>query len=69
MFFGLNYALREILKKAKMYVLCIDKTKLDSSFLNHHFKIRGYQFHLSGEIETPREEGKWFLFEVLSQSK
>ena len=31
---------------------------------------KSISFHLSGEIETPREEGKWFLFEkVLSRSK
>ena len=37
-------SLREILKKAKIDVLCIDETKLDSSFPNHQFKIEGYQF-------------------------
>ena len=63
-------SLREILKKTKIDVLCIDETKLDSSFPNHQFKIEGYEFPLSGEIETSREEGKWFLFEkVLSQGK
>ena len=36
--------LREILKKAKIDVLCIDETKLDFSFPNHQFKIDGYQF-------------------------
>ena len=37
-------SLREILKKTKIDVLCIDETKLDSSFPNHQFKIEGYQF-------------------------
>ena len=36
--------LREILRKTKIDVLCIDKTKLDSSFPNHQFKTEGYQF-------------------------
>ena len=36
--------LREILRKTKIGVLCIDKTKLDSSFPNHQFKTEGYQF-------------------------
>ena len=39
-------SLREILKKMKIDVLCIDETKLDSSFPNHQFKIEGYQFPL-----------------------
>ena len=37
-------SLREILKKTKIDVLCIDEAKLDSSFPNHEFKIEGYQF-------------------------
>ena len=37
-------SLREILKKTKIDVLCIDETKLDSSFPNHQFRIEGYQF-------------------------
>ena len=39
-------ALCEILKKAPMDILCIDGTKLDSSFLDAKFKIDGYQFPL-----------------------
>ena len=63
-------SLSEILKKAKIAVLCIDETKLDSSFTNHQFKIEGISFLLSGEFETPRKEGKWFLFEkVLLRGK
>ena len=62
---------REIFKKMKIDVLCIDETKLDSSFTRHEPKIVGYQSQsLRREIETPREERKWFLFqEVLLQSK
>ena len=37
-------SLREVLIKAKLDVLCVDKTKLDASFLDHQFKIEGYQF-------------------------
>ena len=36
--------LREILSKASIYILCVDKTKLDASFPDHQFKISGYQF-------------------------
>ena len=36
-------SLREILKKTKVDVLCINEAKLDSSFPNHQFKIEGYQ--------------------------
>ena len=49
-------SLKEILKKAKIDVLCIDETKLDFSFPVH-------QFEILGEIKKPMEEGKWFLFE------
>ena len=56
-------SLKEILKKAKIDVLCIDETKLDFSFSVLQFKILG-------EIKITREEKKWFLFErVLIQSK
>ena len=56
-------SLKEILKKAKIDVLCIDETKLDFSFPVLQFKILG-------EIKITREEKKWFLFErVLIQSK
>ena len=36
--------LREILSSAPIDVLCVDETKLDSSFPDHQFKIEGYQF-------------------------
>ena len=37
-------SLKEVLKKVNLYVLCIDETKLNSSFPDHQFKIEGYQF-------------------------
>ena len=36
--------LREALSNAPIDVLCVDETKLDSSFQDHQFKIEGYQF-------------------------
>ena len=36
--------LREVLSNAPIDVLCVDETKLDSSFPYHQFKIEGYQF-------------------------
>ena len=36
--------LREILKKTKIDVLCLDETNLDSIIPNHQFKIEDYQF-------------------------
>ena len=47
-------SLREILKKVKIDVLCIDETKLDSSFPNHQFKIEGYQFPLLRRDQNPK---------------
>ena len=37
-------SVREGLPKASIDILCVDKTKLDASFPDHHFKISGYQF-------------------------
>ena len=37
-------SVREGLPKASIYILCVDKTKLDASFPDHQFKISGYQF-------------------------
>ena len=51
-------SLREILKKVKIDVLCIDETKLDSSFPNHQFKIEGYQFPLLRRDQNPKGECK-----------
>ena len=34
--------LRQICKISPLEILCIDKTKLDSSFPNSHFRIEGY---------------------------
>ena len=50
--------LREILRKTKIDVLCIDKTKLDSSFPNHQFKTEGYQFPPLRRDRNPKEGGK-----------
>lgn len=36
--------LRDIVKKCPVDILCIDETKLDSSFPDHQFKIEGYQY-------------------------
>ena len=36
--------LREILSNVPIDVLCVDETKLGSSFSDHQFKIEGYQF-------------------------
>ena len=36
-------SLREVLSKAPIDILCIDKTKYDASFPDHQFKISGYQ--------------------------
>ena len=63
-------SLKEILKKTEIDVLCIDETKLDSSFPNHQFKIEKYQFLPLRTDRNFKGGGKWFLFEkVLSRSK
>ena len=36
--------LREVLLKASMDTLCVDKTKLNASFPNHQSESPGYQF-------------------------
>ena len=36
--------LREVCKKVEIDILCIDETKLDDSFTDSQFKIKGYQF-------------------------
>ena len=51
-------SLREILKKTKVDVLCIDETKLHSSFPNHHFKIEGYQFPLLTRDQNSKGGGE-----------
>ena len=40
-----NDALRQICKTAPLEILCVDETKLDSSFPNSQFRIDGYIFH------------------------
>ena len=34
----------EVLSNTPIDVLCVNETKLDSSFPDHQFKIEGYQF-------------------------
>ena len=51
-------SLKEILKKTEIDVLCIDETKLDSSFPNHQFKIEGYQFPPLGRDWNSMKGGK-----------
>ena len=54
-------SLREILKKAKIDVLCIDETKLDSSLPNQQFKIEGYQFPPLRRDRNSKGGGKMVL--------
>ena len=56
-----NDALRQICKTAPLEILCVDETKLDSSFPNSQFRIDGYIFPLIGETEIITEGAKWFL--------
>ena len=37
-------SLRQVLSKVPIDILFVDETKLDVSFLDHQFKIPGYQF-------------------------
>ena len=53
--------LTETLNKAKIDVLCIEKTKLDSSFPNYQFKIEGYQFPPLREDRNSKGRGKILL--------
>ena len=54
-------ALRQIWKTAPLEILCVDETKLDSSFPNSQFRINGYISPLIEETETITEKAKWFL--------
>lgn len=60
----------EILPKAPIDILCLDKTKFDSSFIDAQFKINGYQqppirrdrnskvvvkLHLSGRVLSQKD--------------
>ena len=54
-------ALRQICKTASPEILCINKTKLDSSFPDSQFRIDGYISPLIGETEIIMEGAKWFL--------
>ena len=35
--------MREVILNAHIDIICVDETKLDSSFPDHQFKIEGYQ--------------------------
>ena len=56
-FFGSWCSWRKILSDAPIDALCVDETKLDSSFPDHQFKNDGTSFHHSGEIVTQRVGG------------
>ena len=50
--------LRDVLPNAPIDVLCVDETKLDSSFPDHKFKIEGYQFPLFRRGRNSKGGGK-----------
>ena len=50
--------LRETLSNAPIDVFCVDETEVDSSFLNHQFKIEGYQFR---PFRRDRNQGRLIL--------
>ena len=54
-------ALRQICKTAPLEILCVDETKLDSSFPNSQFRIDGYIFRPYQRDRVNHREGKWFL--------
>ena len=55
-------ALRQIWKTAPLEILCVDETKLDSSFPNFQFKIDGYIFPPYRRDRDNHGGGeKWFL--------
>ena len=49
---------REICHQAPRDIICIDETKLYSSYPDSQFHIDGYQFLLFAKIETNMEEKK-----------
>ena len=53
----------ETLSNAPIDVLCVDETKVDSSFLNHQFKTEGYQFL---PFRRDRNQGRLILRGQLS---
>ena len=44
-YLNINY-FRDVISASEIDILCIDETKLDTSFPNSQFKIDGYQFPL-----------------------
>ena len=53
--------LREVCKKVEIDILCIDETKLDDSFTDSQFKIKGYQFPFLRKDRDNRA-GEKFVF-------
>ena len=53
--------LRQICKTSLLEILCVNETKLDSSFPISQFRIDGYIFPLIGDTEIITEGAKWFL--------
>ena len=51
-------SLREILSKVPIDILCVDETKLDSSYPNAQFRIDGYQFPLFRRDRNSKGGGK-----------
>ena len=63
-------SLKEVLMKVNLDVLCIGKTKLDSSFPDHQFKIEGYQFPPLRTDRNSKGGGKMvFIKKVSLQNK
>ena len=55
-------ALRQICKTAPLEILCVDETKLDSSFPNAQFRIDGYILPpYRSDRDGKMEEAKWSL--------
>ena len=47
---------REICHQALLDIICVDETKLDSSYLDSQLHIDGYHFLLFAKTETNMEE-------------
>ena len=50
--------LRDIISTAKIDILCIDETKLDTNFRDSQFRINGYQFPLFRKDQDSKSGGK-----------
>ena len=53
--------LREICSKSTIDILCIDETKLDSSYPDAQFEIPGYQYTPYCKDRNKNEDGKIVL--------